>query len=1267
MSTNTEEITHPTYEAIKPIADPSQEKTGNDRRSISLMTPASGRKALYLQLLDSEHSSYSPLLGFATTCKRDELADKQDNVVVPIIPRCYTTPDRNPALADNPRKGWIYIMRRRPGKDGGTVCELWRELWSNGMGSYSDVNWAEIRKLKEQKKAGKEVNLDQRKATGQAGFRIVVPYQIDNGVHQLWIAFSEVQWSWARIEQLRTDHDLREKRMHKLDLSDSLQNFENSLCNLLLGKTWHALDAMNPNDWKDVTGPAKFYTLDSAPDTASKSLPDDFKEAIPVVYLDDPVGIGRNLAKRYQAQCGLMIDKVKEIESQETDALKNKNYTPVRWLKSAKLLNGILTARTTRPKSLQELEAEEQQLKQEFEQKREELCLSVDELMTHIQSNDELRAKYARHQSLRQQMKQKREELHVVEDKVEDEQDRYEDHLEHLEDLKSNVDLAKLEQALGTKEREELRPGLIQFKQDLVDFLSVELLSQEETPMQLALDDHFSLPASRNWEWYEALQGNRPEPDVKWPNAYADGWKAVSDLIQLLDKHQFDFDHEFIGDFDSWTLRRNDKGIGLLIQLADPQTALPIQQRLFPAETGTNPCAVGPKGSLLQSFDSQKLVGQSGEDLKDTANIFDRFFKPFEEVIALRDRHIEAFEKSINNIKPHLTRLVNGITGLSIEPVRTNSDDVLTYYQTAEKSIWPIEQKALILLGSTANAYFTDQVSADETGLKTTEIDQVVDTNGPGLTKIEAASESGYVLKEVQIRTTEASANAGFSATAANGEKIPLNATTSGSKRPKTGSRRYHITAFMSLDDAGQKNLLARMGKNQQNIKAVTSLLGIVEIINVVNCLQSISNSPTKKKDWTTYAGLLQNVCTMFSAVGEAAEVAEAGVFKSRMDKLVVNAAMQNTQKLSWFKISAHIGNTLELGLTFKSMLDNIEQGDDAAQGDALACAGILANGMFANAVAPSVAAALGLTVGLVGTVITVSIALAIAAVRYFFFQESTYLELWIKNGPFSAKEEPFMGHIPGTPTNKIITSYVQVAGTNQKVAQFQTITGSALRYAVWCETPEEAYRALMDAIYRPVIAVKEVLLNQISVLQIRVGLPCDLPDSKISIRLKRWESGYAEYSRDVYWQKKLVAEHPTVEQTITYEDSLLKKEDKNNNTSATPADEKEKVSANTTYEPRRPLSDWTHDKNVYGFDIQNHHETKLTVMVRLDVNGDGSFVIPYEPAFNDDVDTVTEKDKEEHEATERWLIHSGLYDKPRNMVHNGDKRVIYDAHSADM
>ena len=53
-----------------------------------------------------------------------------------------------------------------------------------------------------------------------------------------------------------------------------------------------------------------------------------------------------------------------------------------------------------------------------------------------------------------------------------------------------------------------------------------------------------------------------------------------------------------------------------------------------------------------------------------------------------------------------------------------------------------------------------------------------------------------------------------------------------------------------------------------------------------------------------------------------------------------------------------------------------------------------------------------------------------------------------------------------------------------------------------------------------PVHKTNKTLAQQNLLNQIRVGLPCDLPDSKIIIRLKRWESNYTEYSRDAYGQK---------------------------------------------------------------------------------------------------------------------------------------------------
>ena len=338
-----------------------------------------------------------------------------------------------------------------------------------------------------------------------------------------------------------------------------------------------------------------------------------------------------------------------------------------------------------------------------------------------------------------------------------------------------------------------------------------------------------------------------------------------------------------------------------------------------------------------------------------------------------------------------------------------------------------------------------------------------------------------------------------------------------------------------------------------------------------------------------------------------------------------------------------HLGSLLDFGLTFKSLLDNIEQGDDAAKGDLLTLgAAILATQAGRAFIGGTITAATGIVLGGVALgAISLGISVVVAALCYYLFPNSSYLELWVKNGPFCQGDTPFLGHRPGLRVEQQVV-YPQVAGTSNRAAQYQIVTGTPLRYAI----------------YRPLIQVKETLLNQISLLEVSVDFPLLLPISKPFIQLARWESGYTEYTRNRSWQLNEVAQHGAVNETIIYE----------------------QIAENEATEFRKPLGEWICNGNQYSLQLQNHHETKLTVRVRLDVNGDGSFIIPYESAFDDDVDTTSDKEestwdavkgffgqKNEDETAQRWIIHSNLYDKPRNQVHDGNKRVIYDENTADL
>ncbi len=282
---NQDQIYH--FNTQKPIADLHDKSLEQkDFREIILgAKQEDAEQDLWLKLKDEDFDWNNLYLGRSKTFEKGK-SPKKHNVVVPLIPRCYTTPDRDPAQAVEVPEGWLYIIRQFESPQG-TAVELWRELKSDGLGNFSDVN---VKKFKDK---------DQRKATGQPGFRIIVPYCIDKKVHQLWIAYSEVQWSWARIQSMKKDSKLREQRMHYLDLKDCLNNFDKSNYTappapLKSGEQQGNLEV------KNVSGPALLYNLKSAPDPESKNLAETFKEAIPVVYLDNPIGIGRRLAGEYQ-------------------------------------------------------------------------------------------------------------------------------------------------------------------------------------------------------------------------------------------------------------------------------------------------------------------------------------------------------------------------------------------------------------------------------------------------------------------------------------------------------------------------------------------------------------------------------------------------------------------------------------------------------------------------------------------------------------------------------------------------------------------------------------------------------------------------------------------------------------------------------------------------------------------------------------------------------------------------------------------------------
>ena len=247
-----------------------------------------GQYTSFLKLKDEQHTWYNIPLG-KTKSRAESAQSKHENILVPVVPLTYTTPDCDPKLADVPRSGYMYIYRGD---------YLWRELEVMGRGYVRDVN---LRMYQ---------GWDRRPATTERDNRVLLPYKVGGKSEKLYICFSEIQWSWARINSMggmdsndfRVDKDKppafaadmgiskkeaednRFYRMQEIDLSGYSSGFPNQ----------PPANKKARIENKNPTAKTYFVKLHQ-------------KSDIPKIYLHDPLGVAiRNIQEYYSYQLELM-------------------------------------------------------------------------------------------------------------------------------------------------------------------------------------------------------------------------------------------------------------------------------------------------------------------------------------------------------------------------------------------------------------------------------------------------------------------------------------------------------------------------------------------------------------------------------------------------------------------------------------------------------------------------------------------------------------------------------------------------------------------------------------------------------------------------------------------------------------------------------------------------------------------------------------------------------------------------------------------------
>ena len=213
----------------------------------------SGERFLELRIADRRGSGDAWIklpLGKTRTCPKETEREHWDDILVPVVPLAYADAERTRSGARALPEGWLYVFC-----DG----ELWRELRVVERSYMRDVDLAHYK--------GKDV----REATGAPDIRIVVPHKIGGKKKTVEMCFSRVQWSWKQIERAsgygKEATNYRIARTIELPLEKFADDF-----NIADG---------------DV-GP-----ICDAPAVPLVSLQRNSR--LPVVYLDDPIGVAQEL------------------------------------------------------------------------------------------------------------------------------------------------------------------------------------------------------------------------------------------------------------------------------------------------------------------------------------------------------------------------------------------------------------------------------------------------------------------------------------------------------------------------------------------------------------------------------------------------------------------------------------------------------------------------------------------------------------------------------------------------------------------------------------------------------------------------------------------------------------------------------------------------------------------------------------------------------------------------------------------------------------
>ncbi len=301
-------------------------QSGKRHRELAVYPQEGGRKKLSLVLNDTRFAAGDPnrefivlplghgLATVSTSEPRPADWRDHDHFFLPLILRRYATSPADPEQIADLRDGWVYVYRNG---------YLWREL-QVVQGTLRDVNLKAFQ------------GQDERPATGESDRVVIVPYKVNGEEQQIEIAYSEVQWSWARINALGgMDPDPNNEPrlasgtpMPEVSTAQAAENRSRRLQPVTADLTVF----LNDGDAAHVE------PIDAAlPKLYSLALHEG--SALPVVRLSDALGIAKERAAAHQLAWQEMADLLADLQNPDHKGEKARQYPFAPWFDSAVLAN----------------------------------------------------------------------------------------------------------------------------------------------------------------------------------------------------------------------------------------------------------------------------------------------------------------------------------------------------------------------------------------------------------------------------------------------------------------------------------------------------------------------------------------------------------------------------------------------------------------------------------------------------------------------------------------------------------------------------------------------------------------------------------------------------------------------------------------------------------------------------------------------------------------------------------------------------------------